>query len=337
MKYNLEEVKIEVTHNCPLACVHCSSSATPSNTKEMSKEKCIEIINDSILMGVKKIAFSGGEPLVWKYIEDAVEVASKGNIDVAIYTTGNISDIDKKFSVLKERGLRKSIFSIYSPVEKEHEYITRRTGSFELTRKAIISANKIGIKTEIHFVAMSSNYKLLNSVAEFGKDIGVSDVSVLRFVPQGRGALIVDGILNKYQNVELKKIISDLRSKGYNIRTGSPYNFLMLNENPECLSAINKVIIDPELNLYPCDAFKNILSEEIVGSCNYSSLENSSLNECWQYSEYFKAIRNYLGTEFSEPCFSCSMLKKCLSGCLAQKVLKNGTLQKDKDPCCIIS
>lgn len=335
--YNLEEVKIEVTHNCPLACIHCSSSATPSNLKEISKDKCIDIINDCIQMGVKKIAFSGGEPLVWEYIEEAVEFASRWNIDIAIYTTGNIDDIENKLLSLNKKGLKKAIFSIYSPISKEHEYITRRTGSFELTKKAIITANKIGLKTEIHFVAMSNNYKLLDGVAEFGKEFGVSSISVLRFVPQGRGALISNGVLNKYQNMELRKIILDLRSKGYKIRTGSPYNFLMVNDNPECLSAINKVIIDPDLNVFPCDAFKNILSEEIVGASQYSSLEHATLNECWQNSEYFEAIRNYLETEFSEPCISCSMLRNCLSGCLAQKVLKNGDLKKDKDPCCIMS
>jgi radical SAM protein with 4Fe4S-binding SPASM domain len=335
--YNLEEVKIEVTHNCPLACVHCSSSANPSNVKEIPKDKCIDIINDCINMGVKKIAFSGGEPLVWKYIDDAIEVASKGVIDIAIYTTGNIQDIENKLFSLYKKGLKKAIFSIYSPVSKEHEYITRRTGSFEMTKNAIITANQIGIQTEIHFVAMSGNYKLLNSVAEFGKNLGVSSVSVLRFVPQGRGALLPNGVLNRYQNVELKKIILELRNKGYNIRTGSPYNFLMVNDDPKCLSAINKVIIDPELNIFPCDAFKNILSEELVGTSEYSTLENATLNECWQNSEYFEAIRNYLSTDFTEQCASCRMLKKCSSGCLAQKVLKNGTLKKDKDPCCIMS
>lgn len=47
MKYRLSEMKIEVTHKCPLACVHCSSSASEGNTLSIDKLKCIDIINQA--------------------------------------------------------------------------------------------------------------------------------------------------------------------------------------------------------------------------------------------------------------------------------------------------
>ncbi len=334
--FKLKEIKIEVTHKCPLICIHCSSDATPSCKKEISKEKCVEIITEAIKMGVHKIAFSGGEPLLWHSINEVVETASSSGADVTIYTSGNVENVEDKLKTLMAKGLHRVILSLYSPDKKQHERITRIDGSFNKTIYAIQIANALKLKVEIHFVALSSNYKLLRGIAELGKSIGVSKVSVLRFVPQGRGTLLQSGVLDRMQNLELRRIINDLRNEGYDIRTGSPLNFLMVNNEPECLSAINRLIVDPDLRIFPCDAFKNIRAEEIVGTLKMSSLDESSLRECWQRSPYFEAIRNYLTTEFEEPCKSCKNLKKCLSGCLAQKVISNGTLKKDQDPSCLL-
>lgn len=334
--FRLEELKIEVTHQCPLICVHCSSDATPSCKREITFEKCLDIIQQAIAMGTEKIAFSGGEPLVWASIVKAVQTASEGGLKVTVYTSGNVSGIEELLRKLKDYGLNKLIFSIYSPKWQEHERITRIAGSFNRTISAISDASRLGIETELHFVAMSKNYQRLKQVAELGKEIGVTRISVLRLVPQGRGALLSNGVLNKLQNIELKRTITELRNQGYDIRTGSPFNFLMVNDKPECMSAINRLIIDPELRLYPCDAFKNITAEEIVGTLNLSTLETSTLGDCWQNSPYLETIRDHITSDYKEPCKSCACVDKCLSGCLAQKVIEYGGLRKDKDPSCIM-
>ena len=139
------------------------------------------------------------------------------------------------------------------------------------------------------------------------------------------------------QNFELKRIIESLRKKGYIIRTGSPFNFLLLNNQPACCSGINRLIIGPDLSIFPCDAFKQIKAEEIVHTIEFSSLESYSLKECWDKSPYLGVIRNYLTTDFSEPCKSCINIKKCLSGCLAQKFITYGDLKKIPDPFCIFN
>ena len=118
---------------------------------------------------------------------------------------------------------------------------------------------------------------------------------------------------------------------------GSPYNFLMINSNPECSAAIDRIIVSPDLRIYPCDAFKKIEAEELVGTLNWSSLAGTSLKDCWDKSPYFGAIRNYLTTDFEDPCKHCGALEKCLSGCLAQKVLEHGDLDKHRDPMCLMA
>jgi radical SAM protein with 4Fe4S-binding SPASM domain len=333
----LRDLKIEVTYRCPLACIHCSSDASQSCEKEMTEENCLRILKEAIDMGIKELAFSGGEPLVWSGLEKAVELAYMGDMRITIYTTGNVPDITHKLSLLKQKGLYRCIFSIFGASKDIHERVTRHAGSFDGTLNAIVYANTIGLETEFHFVPFVDNYKELESIADLSRQYQVSRISILRLVPQGRAVLMKTKMLNKIQNLELKRIIERLRKKGFDIRTGSPYNFLMLNENPKCCSAIDRLIVTPNMNLYPCDAFKQIEAQEIVGTSMLSSLANAGLKECWENSPYLLAIRKYLTTPFEKPCDSCTKLEECLSGCLAQKVLEHGKLNKTYDPMCLMN
>ena len=333
----LNEIKIEVTYNCPLSCVHCSSDANPGHLLSIPADKCIEIIKDALLVGVKEIAFSGGEPLVWDGITDAIIFSKEMGLKNSIYTSGNCDNAEELLKELATAGVDRLIFSVYSDNEKEHNRVTRKANSFSNTLKAIAIARSLGIIVEIHFVALASNYKKLENIVELARTNGVKRVSVLRFVPQGRGLLISDkDTLGKAQNLELKKIITELRSKDFDIRTGSPFNVLFLNEEPKCMAAQDRLIIAPDLNVYPCDAFKQISSETISTGDEYSRLDRHSVAECWQHSKYFELVRNAIFATPTEPCKSCKSYQMCLSGCLAQKYLYYSSLCKNPDPACLM-
>lgn len=138
------------------------------------------------------------------------------------------------------------------------------------------------------------------------------------------------------QNRKLRQMILKLRKSGLDIRTGSPYNILMLNDQPKCFAAKDRLNIGPDLRIYPCDAFKQIKAEEIVGTLDFSIIKGFSLSECWDKSPFLKAVRDYLTTDFVDPCLSCAKLKMCLSGCLAQKIIATGDMHKQPDPLCML-
>lgn len=333
--YCLSELKIEVTYECPLNCIHCSSESDPTIKKHIFPDKCLSIINEAKDLGVKKIAISGGEPLIYPEIQKIIKAVSSLNIHLTIYTTGNIPNIKQVFTESKKNGLNALAFSLYSPVSSEHEIVTRARGSFEKTIIAIKEAEKLGIESEIHFVALKRNYKQLPEVVSLAKQINIEKVSVLRFVPQGRGSLLYDQVLDHEDYMLLKKIIEDIRSNDFKLRTGSPLNFLLVNDSPICNSGLNRLLIDVDLNISPCDAFKQIKASEIVQTESLSNLRNHTLTECWNNSPYLTAIRQFLASGFEMPCVDCDDLQKCLSGCLAQKVIYFGGLKKIIDPACI--
>lgn len=333
--FQLKEMKLEVTHACPLACAHCSSDASPSCKREMDLSDCLRIIGEAAELGVAEMAFSGGEPLIWDGLLEAVQFAVARDIRVSVYTSGNIPKQRETFDSLADAGVARCVFSLFGADEQTHERMTRIKGSYSKTLRAMSAAKKTGMDVELHFVPMAYNYQQLPELAKLAKRRGVSPVSVLRFVPQGRGQLIQSHAMNRFQNLQLKKSIEGLRANGHSIRTGSPYNFLMLNDQPECCSGIDRLIVGPELHLWPCDAFKQVEAEEVVDTGDFSRLTAWSLGDCWQRSPFLNEVRDYLTTPFPPDCDACNSRDVCLSGCLAQKVIAHGDFGKRPDPACL--
>jgi radical SAM protein with 4Fe4S-binding SPASM domain len=333
--YHLKELKIEVTYQCPLICIHCSSDAFPNNPLEISRDKIISILNEAVELGVQEIAFSGGEPLDYPYISESIQYCKNHQIKTTLYTSGNVESFEDKILQLHKLGLNGTIFSLYSSKAEEHDQITRTKGSFIKTLDSVKFLIQIKHPTEVHFVALKRNYKRLEELVSIIQPIGVARISVLRFVPQGRGSLLENEELSFYEYVDLKRIIEGLRGKGFDVRTGSPFNFLFINNTPKCNSAIDRLIISPDLKIHPCDAFKQI-SDSTTNNDGYSSLEYHTLKDCWNHSPFLNEIRTFLTSDFQEPCVSCTKLKSCLSGCLAQKYLTYGGLKKKPDPACLL-
>lgn len=342
---DLEEIKIELTKDCPLSCIHCSSNASSGDPLQLTREVVLSLLSQSSELKVKSIVLSGGEPLLWPWIADAVRACSVLGLRSSIYSTGiNLTDDGaKEIVALANDGLSRVIFSLHSPFKPQHEEITRKSGSFDKTVTVMKELGKNSIEREIHFVPLKINYKHLAKLIELANDLGISKVSILRFVPQGRGVILKKSreMLTREETVELRKLVSDCR-KRYDvyIRLGSPYNILILNEEVDCIAARKTLCIGPNGNTYPCDAFKNTEPSEIGLNDPYHNILKHSLKECWTQSVYLNTIRRYLTTPFEEPCSNCLYLKQCKSGCLAQKVIdqesiEDGNIVKRADPLCL--
>ena len=331
VKYNLREIKFELTYKCPLKCIHCSSEADVVAC-EMSYEVAVDILSQAIDMGVQEISFSGGEPLLWPKFSEVASLCSSAGIYTQVYSSGNLGGL-RIFEEVKD-SIDNVIFSIYSSYPKAHEQITKVEGSFENTISAVEEAKSAGINVEFHFVPLKPNYEHLPKTIVFAEKLGVSKISVLRFVPQGRGEAISGLALNKKENLKLKNFMENNNSE-VQLRTGSPYNFLMVNQKPKCNAAIDRLTITPDLRIYPCDAFKQVTAEKFIDLDEYSRLDKWTLKDCWSKSTYFNTIRKYHQQPFENPCNNCGEVKACLSGCVAQKYLASGILAKGPDPMCL--
>jgi len=303
----------------------------------MEPDLCFQVIEDARQLGVSKLAFSGGEPLLWPHIVSAVKFAAECDIETTVYSTGNAHRQREIITDLWTVGLKRMIFCLFASSELLHERITRKRESYKQTLSAIAICREVGIVPELHFVATARNYQQLPDICEIAATNGIAGISILRFVPQGRGKLLTNGTLSKTQSIELVAMIESLRNQGHTIRTGSPMNVFHINDNPSCFAAIDRMIIAPDSRVYPCDAFKQIQAEEVVGTDSGSVIGNVSLRECWIDSPYLSAVRGILDTEPVGNCRTCKRIGTCNTGCLAQKYLAYGKLERCPDPACIMN
>lgn len=305
--------------------------------RQMDWRVCCRILSEAAAMGVAEVAFSGGEPLLWEHLNDIVRLASTHGMRVCLYTTGNVLNAEMLLDELHAAGLRRVVLSVFGADAQRHDAVTIVAGSYDVTIRAATHCVGSGLETEFHFVPMGCNSDELPMIAKQARALGVARVSVLRLVPHGRGAEVQGMQLTAAQNLKLRRSILDLRMEGHDIRVGSPYNFLMLREHPECCSGIDRLTIGPDLCIFPCDAFKHISPEKIGVGSEYSNLHDGSLAECWERSPYLQTIRQYLTTDFAQQCSACEALDHCLSGCMAQKFYACGELRKCPDPMCLMS
>jgi pyrroloquinoline quinone biosynthesis protein E len=334
---SLKEFKFELTQRCLLSCRHCSSSAGTDKLFTVSKEDCLRVIAEAAEIGAKEVAFSGGEPLLVSFLEEAVEKASKIGLKVAVYSSGNVPQAKEKIRGLGRAGIDRLIFSMHGASAESYESVTRVNGSFESLVNAVKCAGDEEISTEVHFVPLAINYRELSAVVELARRLGATCTSVLRFVPHGRGKAEIHNRLNRVQNVELRESILRLRVEGYRIRTGSPYSFMGLNERSTCGAGRDRLVVRPDLTIVPCDAFKNLDAKDSVGTDEFSRLNGWSLDECWRFSPYLKLLRTIKMDTQEGSCSNCKILPKCGAGCPAQKFLIFGKLTGVPDPDCQMS
>lgn len=330
----LNSIKIEVTHQCMLNCIHCSSRAGTSVKSEMSLETCNDIIQQAHALGAREIAFSGGEPLLWANLVNAIGFARQLGFNTTVYSSGALDKSSEIFRALIGEGLKRAIFSVFGPDFEAHEKITNVSGSFNRTVNSAKFCRDQGLEVEIHFVPVKSNFNQLSAISRFASQIGIKKVSVLRFVPQGRGAenAQIDLSISEYK--VLRETILELKKQGFDIRTGSPFNVLWLNDKPKCMSGIDRLIINPELQVFPCDAFKGVTCADLNVPKGCNQLNGQTLQKIWLDSPYFEAVRNLIKNP-PEECKTCEMFDHCGSGCVGQKIHASLEPEKHADPICL--
>ena len=336
VSYSPIDVTLELTRECPLNCLICSSNGGKPHPLELSLDKWLKIIDKSIELGVKSFFLSGGEPFSRSYFKDICKYIANKNVSLSIYTSGNFFD-GRELGPIKYDDLIfissldsvRLVFGLEGACARTHDLMTRVKGSFNNIISSIRTAVDLGLYTELHFVPTKMNYKELPDVVSFAKKLGVKKVSVLRFVAQGRGKDNESMLrLGKDDLINLRNILYELSGYGDYVRIGSPFNPFLLSKGYKCTAGRKRMTIRYDGRVVPCEAMK-FMAEDF----NDNDVRIFSLRDIWQSSEIFKMARSYQIAIGSE-CNSCDYLNICMGGCPAQKLL-NGALDA-VDPYCSI-
>lgn len=282
METRLHDLTVEVIQRCPNSCLFCSSLASISSRHQLSFDEIMHVSDQAASLGLESIGISGGEPLLHPDIKQIIPSLNE-KLMVRLYTTGIHFDARGKavhFSDWVEFDPSKTtiIFNVQSTDSMVHDFLTRRNGSFILTRNALLSAKERGFRVEVHLVPNRLNLSTIeSSLADF-KEWKVDEVSFLRLVPQGyasENARVL--LLRENDQEELSRkfvFLSGCDWGNTRLRFGVPFAGLV-GQPKRCNAGETKLIIRYDGKVLPCEAFKDSHSQQfLLGDIREDTLES---------------------------------------------------------------
>lgn len=341
---DLIELCLEITNRCIMNCLHCSTAVPgcEGHVDELTFKEIKSIIFDFHALGGKILEISGGEPTLHGNLLDIVALAKSKGLETRLYTCGvSYKGKCRPLSVtllkkLRSRGLDKIIFNLQGADSKIHDLITRKPGSFNALCETILRAKKLGFWVGTHFVPMQPNAGSFEDVLKLAIKLGIDEVALLRFVPQGRGE-INRAILKLQKNNlwEFLRVVAQLMEKygdRLKIRAGCPLDFLGFIDETVKLSACkagkSTCSITPSGDVIPCPGFKHF-PEFVAGN-----IRDKNLTFIWSTSKVFRKFQeiDYQNISF---CSECAKSDICKGRCPAQRVRHHGHLEIGPDPDCL--
>lgn len=307
----LNEITIEVTQQCPNCCIYCSSLSDIGKTERLDYDYIRRVVDDAKELGAKSVSLSGGEPFLREDVYDIVDYIHAKGLKVRLYSSG-IYYADGKYSSIPSKlletikGKLAVLIFNYETIDAEL-YATimgTKADNMALLDETIKNTIILGIPVEAHLVPMHCNYRQIPEVINKLYSMGVSNVSFLRLVPQGRvldNKAVVE--LKDDELAELTQILNSCKEIHKDkIRLGLPFSA----KQASCGTGTTKVIVRYDGYVFPCEAFKDGMMELENGIIPENVKENR-LKDIYQQSLYLQYIRkglnSYVGCEDNEYCY----------------------------------
>lgn len=305
-----------ITQRCNLRCSYCFGQYYSENL-ELSIGQVSKILSDFYSLGVRRLGLSGGEPLLYKDIDDLIKIAVDIGFDVGLNSNGIL--VPEHLSALK---LISNLSISLDGASPEVNDMYRGKGSFERTLEGIKAAYKAGIPLHLCCTLTNVNINEWPKLLDLGKKYNaLVQISPLYQQFSGEKNVLFPKHLDKIKFRSLILNIIKEKKKGSNIFFSEATYRLILNwpdykqdtspkreaGHPVCLAGKKMVTLDSHGNLFPCIR----VSREVKGqSClempvreAYTKMSSPPCKSClWAcYIEYnsllnlsFSSIRNFI-------------------------------------------
>jgi cyclic pyranopterin phosphate synthase len=262
-------LRISITDRCNLSCMYCHNEGAEGCTcgpvgHEMEPQLICGIVREAVKFGVRKVKFSGGEPLFRKDFEDILACLPRLK-EVSATTNGIL--LEKRAKTLKTAGLDRVNISLDSLVPEKYESITGApSGSLQKVIKGIDSAVEAGL------IPVKLNMVLLKGINDNEID------SMLDFIRPYKGKVIlqlielmdIDPGLSKYM-IDSKALEKSLAERASEVRVrhlhhrkkyiidGVEVEFVRPMDNSEFCAHCSRLRVTADGKFKPCLLVKDNL------------------------------------------------------------------------------
>lgn len=171
----------QLTRNCNFRCVYCSE---PPGIRTRTRADVQEMIDK--LQGMRRIIFSGGEPMAYKYFWDALEHA-QGKFERIVLST-NASLISRDAAARLKDLVHYVDVTVDGP-RRQHDAIR---GNYDKVIRGLRRVAEEEIPLSVICVYMNQNRRVINYIAQTGDIFGAKKVKILTTIPKGHSKNLFD-------------------------------------------------------------------------------------------------------------------------------------------------
>lgn len=272
--------RISITDRCNLACKYCMPLNCENKTKknEMSYDEIENVIDALVELGILKIRFTGGEPLIRKNVLDFFEkVCPKYNVKWAITT--NATTLEKNAQRLLNAGIKNINISFDTFDRDDYKKITGF--DIENAKKGLEKALCMGFeKVKINCVLIDKiSQKQIKNLAQLTIDYNV-DVRFIELMPIGQSAnwakkhlLCADKVLEILSDFSIKECEKEKQEKHspalyYKLKDGKGRIGIIAPISCNFCADCNRIRITSDGKIKPClhsdveISFKDVLFDK---------------------------------------------------------------------------
>ena len=186
----ITDLRLSVTDRCNFRCVYCRTGNGAETLGELAISDFARMLRLFVSVGVEKVRFTGGEPLLRRGLLDLIRGAERlrpafapeGRLDLAITTNGHL--LAPMARDLKAAGLTRVTVSMDAVDADTFARITRVQNSFQRVRDGIRAAQDAGLgPVKVNAVLLRGfNEDQIEAFAEFSRSEGVI-VRFIEFMP----------------------------------------------------------------------------------------------------------------------------------------------------------
>ncbi len=221
------EVSVDLTRKCTLDCLMCwwrsplisEQPAKEWQNQEMDFALFEELIKDFRKLRVKRVILGGqGDPMLYPKLFEAMELAKRAGIEVALITSGFYLT-EKKVRTLYDLQIDHLDVSLQAATSETYQKLHpgQKEDSFERIKSRIMQLSHLKKEHQrnvpwIHIINIvcSYNYNECVKIIEFASEVGANSVGFKRVdvVPQTQELL-----LNEEQLKEVERLLDEAERK----------------------------------------------------------------------------------------------------------------------------
>lgn len=270
-----------LTYRCNLSCSYCNLPQKADKSKELSTDKIKTLLDEMVDVGVKRISFSGGEPLLREDIGKIIDYTDEVGITPTL--NSNAILVPEKIEELQNLSLLKVSLD---GTRKVHN---RTRGKYDETIQGLETAIENDIKTTLATTFTKENYEDLDDLIQLASKYKtiIAIQRATNLYENFNGAQKILPNRNEIRE-KMEEIISIKRKNPSVIRNSTRHLNLIKNypdhERVDCTAGKLFCIILPDGRMTPCDRINkkpdlpNVKNESFV-DC-FSKLEDVNCGGC---------------------------------------------------------